>query len=1187
MSLSSDSQPRNLVNTNVIKLYECLRKDESQRTYYSSGVGTSAKPWSPSLFLERCSDIVDLIIAWKLEKVITNAYRWLADNYQDNDRIFFFGYSRGAYQVRVLAAMIECVGLIHAGNLQQIPFAWELYSKPNPDKQEYQAKVGQFKRMFSRSVRVYFLGAWDTVSSVGVIRGELLPLTTSNQHIVHFRHALALDERRVKFLPEYAMDGSSIANTAKEVWFIGSHSDVGGKKHPNKSDSGSEPLIWMMEEAKWVGLKLCRQNVQARIPPATWRADLSPRVWWVLEGFPILRSSPKHDNNLNQTRKPHLGKGRRIMLKNNQKLHWTVFAAGEFNDNYQPQALFKGADGQTSALRDINNLDPSRRAEDYCDGGYDCIEVLKLLHKIDPDLNPQKSGGKLEGRLANLWQTIQQPWQQFRLGADASIIHDKEELYQEDTVQNQLEELRKFACSGYANIIWIYGGPRFLHKLLVISSGNINIEKLSEDIIKNVVDPRCQVRWQENLNFITGSNMISESIGADDMDEVVLPRLHDLLQLCCSSLEPPKQSSGSKRKTRAQLIPLSQPKSGRDTHNTNTTHIANKLASIVLEITSELLSGTFFFEIPCIRCIDSKLYIECNGEMDRESTFIKDIPKLLFSPPVPDMLQTVPVVGLGTLNFSHQMLQKSQLARKVTQLIVDITKHGSCWEKLCHGEVITMLLPWIRVWNPVKPSVTAEMIRAIRILASEPKVANTLVREEFVVFMAKCFIECTDSDCREKRQEALNMLVLLTSYRHDEPILSQVMDTKMIYELVALMKTGQSADGIHILANLAEYRTIRNQILDYLDESRVPVVISSLTRYFKSCSTSAPDSPISPISPLSERFREASEGRHLTHTINTILTDVVKNSLKLIVELTKHNESRAKLSKYKENLLNELTKLLVEEREARTAPTPGPIAEEVFKALPMFVLHPELEYPILFETLVSLAGSYGSKHTGSSWKIYTGLEAMLRRHKGDGESYELTKYRESAADLVPTLAEQAVDTSNSPPVAKMAAVMIVQIAQMKIGIFSWHMIEFSIKVMDHALEQTIKQDNKSFPPMTSIATAHVTIQVFELIRALLNFPKNNSFHGRQVMQSDWERITRLVEKLSDKLKPRLCDVDSAARDLLEILEANDLTSSESLSSRSTSASVQNGQARDGDLGGDERRFLYGQCPEVGSLAAAA
>jgi hypothetical protein len=52
-------------------------------------------------------------------------------------------------------------------------------------------------------------------------------------HVCVFRHALALDERRVKFLPEYVngglgpkANGNQEASDVKEVWFAGSHSDV-------------------------------------------------------------------------------------------------------------------------------------------------------------------------------------------------------------------------------------------------------------------------------------------------------------------------------------------------------------------------------------------------------------------------------------------------------------------------------------------------------------------------------------------------------------------------------------------------------------------------------------------------------------------------------------------------------------------------------------------------------------------------------------------------------------------------------------------------------------------------------------------------------------------------------------------------------------------------------------------------
>jgi uncharacterized protein (DUF2235 family) len=109
-----------------------------------------------------------------------------------------------------------------------------------------------FKETLSRvDVKVHFVGAWsvfvvkrvyvvadtvdrDTVSSVGVIKGPTLPETTTGMtHVCAFRHALALDEVRVKFLPEYVNGGAGpksenekAAGNVKEVWFAGSHSDM-------------------------------------------------------------------------------------------------------------------------------------------------------------------------------------------------------------------------------------------------------------------------------------------------------------------------------------------------------------------------------------------------------------------------------------------------------------------------------------------------------------------------------------------------------------------------------------------------------------------------------------------------------------------------------------------------------------------------------------------------------------------------------------------------------------------------------------------------------------------------------------------------------------------------------------------------------------------------------------------------
>ncbi|EIM79573.1 uncharacterized protein STEHIDRAFT_44268, partial [Stereum hirsutum FP-91666 SS1] len=246
--------PRNLVvcidgtanqfgvkNSNVVELYHLLVKDKRQITFYNSGIGTYAKPsWrSLSYWRQAIGHTIDLMIAWNYERIIQEAYLWLSENYRDGDRIFLFGmlgshfvlrvelifrFSRGAYQVRCLSAMIDTVGLIHRGNDAQIPLYGRLMAHTDVKKATRVNDVGsntedvsddpkemakRFKKSFSREVRVHFVGAWDTVSSVGIVRDKVLPGTTSGmKHVAFFRHALALDERRVKFLPEYAYEGS-------------------------------------------------------------------------------------------------------------------------------------------------------------------------------------------------------------------------------------------------------------------------------------------------------------------------------------------------------------------------------------------------------------------------------------------------------------------------------------------------------------------------------------------------------------------------------------------------------------------------------------------------------------------------------------------------------------------------------------------------------------------------------------------------------------------------------------------------------------------------------------------------------------------------------------------------------------------------------------------------------------------
>ncbi|KAJ7140659.1 hypothetical protein C8R44DRAFT_726392 [Mycena epipterygia] len=308
-------------NTNVVELHSRIIKED---------------PSTPQLtFYQWIANIIDLAIAWNFEQRVQDAYRWLADHYQPGDVIYLFGFSRGAYQVRALAGMIATMGLVYSGNQGLIPFAYELYSNRHKgqdpidmDRKEAEQLCSHFKKTFSRDVRLHFLGAcklWKT------------------------RCALALDECRVRFLPEYAGDERDdkqikpqqpTQGTIKEVWFAGTHSDIGGGNRQNITlDLAGVPLLWMENEATIAGLHL-----MPRAEMWKWESlkqdkpieSLTRPFWWLLETIPLTRSTYNAEN-LDQTIRwpPHRGKGRVVM--GGQLVHASVAFKDE---TYEPRASF-------------------------------------------------------------------------------------------------------------------------------------------------------------------------------------------------------------------------------------------------------------------------------------------------------------------------------------------------------------------------------------------------------------------------------------------------------------------------------------------------------------------------------------------------------------------------------------------------------------------------------------------------------------------------------------------------------------------------------------------------------------------------------------------------------------------------------------------------------------------------------
>ena len=102
--------------SNVLKLYRCLRKtgktDPPQIVFYDPGVGTLARPDPWRKVLQDTFAIFGLVTGYGLDDNVLKAYEFLVRNYEDGDEIFLFGFSRGAYTVRLLAGFIHKVGLV-------------------------------------------------------------------------------------------------------------------------------------------------------------------------------------------------------------------------------------------------------------------------------------------------------------------------------------------------------------------------------------------------------------------------------------------------------------------------------------------------------------------------------------------------------------------------------------------------------------------------------------------------------------------------------------------------------------------------------------------------------------------------------------------------------------------------------------------------------------------------------------------------------------------------------------------------------------------------------------------------------------------------------------------------------------------------------------------------------------------
>jgi len=212
-------------NSNIVQLVSFLKKDDAskQMVYYQTGIGTSSEADARFDFVRTTNQVLDLMFATTLGHQVRQGYEFLCQNYQQNDVICIFGFSRGAYTARALAGMVQKVGVLPPWNTGMIPFAYQMYSSSDPDMLKL---APGFKSTFCTDVKIEFVGVWDTVASVGLIP-RYLPFVSSNSSIRYFRHAVALDEHRVKFVPNYYRQSRDKDQAHLDEWDLQASNDGG------------------------------------------------------------------------------------------------------------------------------------------------------------------------------------------------------------------------------------------------------------------------------------------------------------------------------------------------------------------------------------------------------------------------------------------------------------------------------------------------------------------------------------------------------------------------------------------------------------------------------------------------------------------------------------------------------------------------------------------------------------------------------------------------------------------------------------------------------------------------------------------------------------------------------------------------------------------------------------------------
>lgn len=268
--------------TSVYRLFVNTREPETagqnfdQIAFYDPGLGSDPDQEEEPSLVSGLSKWIAQALGAGITRNIIDCYTAVLLTYEPGDRVFLFGFSRGAYTARSVGGALGLCGVppglpkltrwqdmrARLGDPAVRAIAEEavvqVYMTYN-DKVLRAQKAESFRSKYgSRPLPPFFIGVWDTVRALG---WQVTDIATFGRHrfhdselnprVDHGRQALAIDENRKVFSPEI-WDQSKLTaankDQIKQIWLAGCHSDVGGG-FGLRMGLTDLAMKWMVDEA--------------------------------------------------------------------------------------------------------------------------------------------------------------------------------------------------------------------------------------------------------------------------------------------------------------------------------------------------------------------------------------------------------------------------------------------------------------------------------------------------------------------------------------------------------------------------------------------------------------------------------------------------------------------------------------------------------------------------------------------------------------------------------------------------------------------------------------------------------------------------------------------------------------------------------------------------------------------------